>query len=112
MRRRENDEPLSPARHRELERRLRDLDDRARYLLASALSPTFVLYYDISSDTYVYKNPRDATLFKRRKSALAIKRLLGGSIVVVPCRVDARGRLVASSVRVPPSPRRRAAKKP
>jgi hypothetical protein len=32
---------------RELDRRMKDLDDRTRYLLVSVFSPRFVLYYQV-----------------------------------------------------------------
>ena len=83
---------------RELDRRVKDLDDRTRYLLVSTFSPRFALYYNVAEDTYAMNEPVYATLFKRRAAALAIKRLLGGGVEIAPCRVDRRGRLVLKSV--------------
>ena len=94
----ENEPPLTRAQMRELDRRVKDLDDRTRYLLVSTLSPRFALYYNVSEDTYGMNKPVHATLFKRRAAALAIKRLLGGGVEIAPCRVDRRGRLVLKSV--------------
>ena len=39
-----DDEPLTRAQMRELDRRMKDLDDRTRYLLVSVFGPRFVLY--------------------------------------------------------------------
>lgn len=62
-----------------------DLDDATRYLLVSQMGPRFALYYNVSDDVYVMNDPRGATLFKRRKAALAVKALLGGSIRILRC---------------------------
>jgi hypothetical protein len=75
-----------------------DLDDRTRYLLVSTIGPRFVLYYQVTSDTYIMNEPALATLFKRRQAALAIKRLLTKSVRIVECRVDRKGRLIKSSI--------------
>lgn len=63
-----------------------DLDDASRYLLVSQMGPRFALYYNVSDDVYVMNEPRGATLFKRRKAALAVKALLGGSIRILRCK--------------------------
>jgi hypothetical protein len=94
----DDDFALSPAQNRELVRRLRDQEDRTRYLVVSVLAGKLLLFYDVSTDTYIWKDPRGATLFKRRAAALAIKRLLRGNVRVVACRVDRRDRLIRSSV--------------
>jgi hypothetical protein len=93
-----------------LDRRIKDLDDRTRYLLVSAFTPRFVLYYNVSEDMYGMNDPAYATLFKRRAAALAVKRLLGGGVQIVPCRVNRRGRLVLSSLPAPGRKRRRTRK--
>ena len=72
---------------------MKDVDDRTRFLLVSGFSPSIRLYYDISEDTYVINEPAGGTLFKRRSTALAIQRLLGGRVEIQKCRVAA-GRLV------------------
>jgi hypothetical protein len=101
------DAPLTPAQIREIDRRLRDLHDRTRYLLVSAFGPRFALYYNVSEDTYGMNEPAHATLFKRRSAALSIKRLLGPGVEIARCRVDRRGRLVRNSVPVGGRKRRR-----
>ncbi len=83
---------------RELDRRVKDTEDRTRYLLVNVFTRKFALYYDVSDDMYAVNSPESATLFKRRKAALAIRRLLGDRVEITPCRVDRRGRLVISSV--------------
>lgn len=95
---------------RELDRRVRDLDDRTRYLLVSTFSPRFALYYNVSEDMSAMNEPVYATLFKRRAAALAIKRLRGGGVEIARCRVDRRGRLVLKSVALRGRRRRRTRK--
>jgi len=80
------DDELTPTQIRELRRRKVDLDDITRYLLVSQMAPRFALYYNVSDDVYVMNDPRGGTLFKRRKAALAVKALLGGSIRILRCK--------------------------
>jgi hypothetical protein len=79
------EDELTPAQVRELRRRVADLDDATRYILVSQMGPRFALYYNVSEDVYAMNDPNGATLFKRRNAAVAIKKLLGGSIRVVEC---------------------------
>lgn len=90
--------PLTAAERRELARRIADADDPRRYLLVSATLPWFSLYYEIQEDAWLIDDPARATLFKRRAAAQAIRDLLKPSVTVVPCTVDARGKLVLSSI--------------
>jgi hypothetical protein len=90
--------PLTKPQIRELQRRLRDADDRTRYLLVSSLAPGCTLYYDVTSDNYVMNEPARATLFKRRPGAVAIQSTLGAGVTIVRCRVDASDALVPSSL--------------
>ena len=90
--------PLNAAERRELDRRIKDADDPRRYLLVSATLPWFSLYYEIQEDAWLIDDPSRATLFKRRQAARAICELLRPGVRVVPCTVDARGRLVLSSI--------------
>ena len=94
------DPPLTAAQIREIKHRAADLDDPVRYLLASQMTPRFVLYYNVSDDTYVLNEPKLATLFKRRKTAESVKRLLGGRIRVIRCTTKHR-----NGQRVPLLPR-------
>jgi hypothetical protein len=89
---------LSKSQIRELQRRVRDLNDRTRYLLVSVFAPRIVLYYNVSNDTFGMNDPSLGTLFKRRVAALAIQRLLRTGIQVINCRVDRRDRVVKSSL--------------
>jgi hypothetical protein len=85
-----DDPPLIPAQVREIKRRVADLDDPVRYLLASRMAPRFVLYYNLSDDMYALNDPKGATLFKRRKAAESVKRLLGGRVRVIRCATRRR----------------------
>lgn len=79
-------EPLSPAQIRELRRRVRDLEDRTRYLIASVFIPrSFVLYYDVAGDTYLMNEPAGQ---------------------LMKCRITKRGKLVKSSLIAIPQLRR------
>lgn len=89
----EEDWELSKSQLRELNRRIRDLDDPRRYVLTSELAPKFVLYYDVSKDVYVMNELSAATVFKRRKAAVAIKALLGKGVRVVECLISKKGKL-------------------
>ena len=94
-------EPLTKAQVREIERRMRDLDDPTRYLLVSDLGPRFKLYYEVSDGVYVMNEPAQGTLFKRRAAAVAVKATLGPGIKLVRCKTRMRG-----GKRVPVLPQR------
>jgi hypothetical protein len=79
----EDEERLPPAIIEELKRRLRDSRDPVRYMLVSEFSRRFILYYNVSSDTYVMNEPSGGTLFKRREAAESVKKLLGKRISIV-----------------------------
>lgn len=89
----EEDWELSKSQLRELERRIRDMDDPRRYVLASEFAPKFVLYYEVSRDVYVMNELSAATVFKRRRAAVAIKALLGKGVRIVECLVSKKGKL-------------------
>lgn len=80
-----NDAPLTQAQVRELRRRAADLHNPIRYLLVSQFGRRFALYYNVSDDVYGMNEPRSATLFKRRKAAVAVRQLLGPGIRVLRC---------------------------
>lgn len=101
-----DDSPLTAMQIRVIERRAADLADPVRYLLASRMTPRFVLYYNVSDDTYVLNEPASATLFKRRKAAESVKRLLSGRIHVIRCTTNYR-----NGQRVPLLPRQSRGKK-
>jgi len=77
------DERLSPEWAREIERRVRDARDTARYMLVSEYSRTFILYYDAASDSFAMNTPDRGTLFKRREAAERVRPLLGRGVRVV-----------------------------
>ncbi len=89
----DEDWELSKAQIRELERRVRDLDDPQRFVLASEFLPNFVLYYDVSNHVYVMNDLSAATVFKKRKAAVAIKALLGKGVRIVECLQLKSGKL-------------------
>ncbi|MGH9204688.1 MAG: hypothetical protein ACRD2A_25965, partial [Vicinamibacterales bacterium] len=68
----DDDWPLTPSQIRELNRRIDDLNDRTRYLLVSAFTRRFVLYYNVSRDDWAANDPAGRTLFKRRPAAAAV----------------------------------------
>ncbi len=92
---------LSAAERRELERAIKDLDDRTRYLLGTSIGERIVLYYNIADDTYTWDEPKNATLFKRKAAAVKVRTLLGSGVRVLECRVDKRGQLLKKSIQSP-----------
>lgn len=97
--------PLSVTQTRKRRRRVKDIDEHTQYLLVSKFTPTFLLYYNVSDDTYAMNEPSSATLFKRRAAAKAVQELPGRGVHIVRCRVDRNGALVARSL--PPKLRAR-----
>lgn len=73
----DEDELLSKEWIREIKRRVRDAEDPVRYMVASEFSRRFVLYYNVSSDSFVMNSPEHGTQFKRREIAERVKQLLG-----------------------------------
>lgn len=95
----DKDPPLTAAQRRELNRRIKDSDDRGRFLLTSVTLPGFSLYYVLQDDAWTIDDPAEATLFKRKTAAAAVRELLKPGVYVVPCKVDADGKLVLSSIK-------------
>jgi hypothetical protein len=89
----DEDGELSKAQIREIERRVRDMDDPRRFVLASEFLPTFVLYYDVSDNVFVMNDLSAATVFKKRRAAVAIKALLGKGVRIVECLKLKSGKL-------------------
>ena len=87
-----DDDPweMSPREVKELRRRVADLKDKTRYMLVVPFLPGSMMYYDVSTDCYAWNNPAGGTLFKRKKAAEAIRRLLGSGVVVVECSLARR----------------------
>ena len=79
----DDDSQLSPEWIRELKRRVKDSRDPVRYMLVSEFSRKFILYYDVSTDTFAMNIPSRGTLFKRREIAESVKDHLGQGIALV-----------------------------
>ena len=86
------DHRLSPEWIRELKRRVKDSRDPVRYMLVSGFSRKFILYYDVTRDTYVMNDASRGTLFKRREVAESVKAYLGEGVALVKFTVKG-GRL-------------------
>jgi hypothetical protein len=52
-------------------------------MLVSEISRKFILYYDVSTDTFAMNDATLGTLFKRREAAESVKALLGKGVVIV-----------------------------
>lgn len=76
------DSYLTPRQIRELDRSIKDMDDPVRYLIVSEFGPRFILYYNVSDDTFAHNNPRGGTLFKRRAAAESIRKLLRSTVMI------------------------------
>jgi predicted transcriptional regulator len=94
---------VSPALLRKLERMVKDIEDPRRYVIIPSVAP-WESFYNISTDAWAADIER-ATLFKRRKIALAVARLLR-----TPSRIEEvqykRGKPIVRS-RKPAGPRSR-----
>jgi hypothetical protein len=77
------DDQLSPEWIRELKRRVRDSRDPVRYMLVSEFTRKFILYYNVTSDTYAMNDASRGTLFKRREVAESVKAHLGKGVALV-----------------------------
>ena len=76
---------LTKAQLRELDRRIADAENPVRDLIEGGFGPRFRLYYNVTDDVYAMNNPAGGTLFKRRKAAVAIQKLLSGGKRIVRC---------------------------
>lgn len=91
----DDDFHLSKTQLRELDRRIADSKDPVRYLIEGGFGPKFRLYYNVTDDVYAMNNPAGATLFKRRKAALAVQKLLGARTRLLRCTTRRRmGQLI------------------
>src|SRR6266496_380681 len=79
----DDDAQLSPEWIRELKRRVKDSHDPVRYMLVSEFTRRFILYYNVTSDTYAMNDASRGTLFKRREAAESVKALLGKGAAIV-----------------------------
>ena len=76
--------PLTVAQTRRLDQQVRDLRDKSRYFIQSRLlrGSRFVLYYNLTDDMWA-TDLDGATFFKRRRTAEAVRALLGDRARVV-----------------------------
>jgi hypothetical protein len=88
----DDDTPLSPEWIKEIKRRVKDSRDPVRYMLVSEFSRKFILYYDVTTDTFAMNDASRGTLFKRREVAESVKAHLGKGVVLVKFTVKG-GRL-------------------
>lgn len=88
----DDDAQLSPEWIRELKRRVKDSRDPVPYMLVSEFSRKFILYYDVSTDTFAMNNASRGNLFKRREAAESVKEHLGEGVALVKFTVKG-GRL-------------------
>src|SRR5262245_252725 len=79
----DDDSQLSPEWIRELKRRVKDSRDPVRYMLVSEFSRKFILYYDVTTNTFAMNDPSRGTLFKRREIAESVKTHLGKGVALV-----------------------------
>jgi hypothetical protein len=85
-----HDAPLSPEWIKEINRRVKDSRDPVRYMLVSEFSRKFILYYDVTSDTFAMNDASRGTLFKRREIAESVKGHLGKGVALVKFTVKGR----------------------
>ncbi len=86
-----DDSDLTPSQIRELDRRIKDIDDPVRYLIVSDFGPRLILYYNVSDDTFAYNNPAGGTLFKRRAAAESIRRILRSTATIARFSLKGKG---------------------
>jgi hypothetical protein len=86
-----DDEPISPKLARELARQIKEIHDPTRYVIVSAFSRRFLLYYDVCADSYPMNNLESATLFKRRSVAEAVMSVLGNHHAIMTVRLRKKG---------------------
>ena len=84
---------LTKEQVREIQQAIEEADDPTRYLLASILSEKIALYYIVEDDSFIMNRYRDATAFKSKKVADAVKKALGGSITLLEATRGKKGGL-------------------
>ena len=100
---------ITKAQLRELDRRIADADDPVRYLIEGGFGPRFRLYYNVTDDVYAMNNPAGATLFKRRRTAVAVQKLLTGGKRIIRCTTRRRkGELIPVLPSLKKSPTKKA----
>jgi len=101
----DSEEPkLSAAWIREIERRVADSRDPARYVIVSALLSgppatrrRWELFYDVSDDVWAMEI-QGATLFKRKRTARVVAQLLGDGYEVIEVRLGKNRKVIRPQV--------------
>lgn len=88
-----NGREYPPVLIRKLRMRAKDLKDPTRFVIARQFLRNFVLYYNVSNDTYAMNDISGATLFKRKPAAEAIGELLGTKARLLKVRQMKDGRI-------------------
>lgn len=96
---------LPPGAIREIRRRIHDLDDPIRYVIVSAFTSRFLLYFDVTRDCFVMNDLSGGTLFKRRAHAAAVAAVMRDGMQIVKVKVGRRGSLKVLSRIKPRLPR-------
>ena len=52
-------------------------------MLVSEFTRKFILYYNVTSDSFAMNDPALGTVFKRRQAAESVRKLLGQGVTVV-----------------------------
>lgn len=84
---------MTPSQIRELKSRLKDARDPTRFAIVSRFSRKFVLYYNVSDDTYAMNDISAATLFKRQRAAEAVRKFLSANARLLKVRLMKDGRI-------------------
>ena len=80
----DDDSQLSPEWIRELKRRVKDSRDPVRYMLVSEFTRKFILYYDVSTDTFAMNDSKPRALcLSVGRFAESVKDHLGQGIALV-----------------------------
>ena len=70
--------PLTAKERAELKRQIDDLRDPTRYVIVSAFSRRFCLYYCPESGNYIMNQIPPEAMFKRKAEAMAVAKVLDG----------------------------------
>ena len=87
---RNDDWELTPGQIKELNRSIKDMDDPVRYLIVSEYGRRFILYYNVSDDTFAFNDPAGGTLFKRRAAAESVRKFLRSAVNIAKFSIKGR----------------------
>ena len=85
-----DDSDLTPSQIKELDRRIKDMDDPIRYLIVSEFGPRFILYYNVSDDMFAHNDPAGGTVFKRRAAAESIRKILRSTVTIAKFSINGK----------------------